>query len=937
MCLTNSKSNFCRAVFAPFLVLLLLGGCDHFKSGQARLEEASSLYEAGDYNTAAIELKRILRTDERNIEARILLGKIQLWLGQSRQAESQFAKAIEYGIPPEEIAVPLASAYLSVGKYSQLLNELSPDSLSEPANRAELLVLRGKAYKAISKPGAARTEFEKALAVKPGFAQTYLAMAETALTDRDYAEADQLIERVEAGDRAYVDARLLKARILMEQTRFADAENLFIELLDEKRTVLSPVQEFRSRTGLAESQFRQGKLDAAAISVTTLEKKYPRHPMPKYMVALVEYARGNYPKAVSYLQSILQMAPDYPAAQFLMGACNYALDNLEQASFYLAKAVDIEPDNKQAQKLLAMTYMRLNEQEKAARLLRRSLSANGAGDDSDLLMMLGKVSLQSGDIDAGLDYIERSVASSGGNEKDLQMELAAAYIASGRTELGADVLAKLPDDEKYNYRKGLLEIMALTKKRELNRAMQRAEALLEEYPDDSAVLSLAGDAGLLAGKLTEAGYYYKRALKVAPDNPGALLNMGRLNLMQGNTAGATEWFQRVLAKHPNEPTALMALAGIAESERRYQEAESLLLKAKRANPGNGEVELALLKFYLLNKNFDRAREFALSVLEKEPGKPEAVSGLAAALLAQNKVAEAEKTLEDAIQADGKSVLLHYNLARVRLRAGKPEAAKEQLEEALSLAPDSFVLAAQLADTESRLGNHNRAISLINEMKNQSPGSFQLLALEGDVLMRQERYRHAVSIYEEAVMLKPSTELLVKLYAARKAAGMSAPEPRLKAWLDRHPGDVRIRMLLAEHYQANNKSGDAIEQYEKVVELMPDNVLALNNLAWLHHSMRNPQAVEFAEKAHRLQPEKGEVADTLGWILVEQNKLDRGIDLLRDAASKSPEVREIKYHLAAGLYKKGETGDAKTMLAELLADEQPFAERDAALELYQSLQ
>lgn len=937
MIVGNGKSRLLRtAVMVPVLALLLLGGCDRFRSEQARLEEARTSYEAGKYNTAAVELKKILQSDERNIEARILLGKIQLWLGQNRQAESQFTKAVQFGAPREGIAVPMARAYLSVGKYTQLLNEIPLDSLPDANSKAELQALRGRAYKALSRPAEARAEFEQALKTVPGFTRAYLGLAELALDKRDYDTASRLIGRVDAGDDAYVDAMLLRARMLMERERFAEAETLFKEQLDERQIAFTPIQEFRLRTGLAESQFRLGKMDAAMESVTNLEKRYPRHPMPKYMIALVEYARGNYEESVRYLQSILQIAPDYPAAQFLMGACHYALNNLEQAGFYLSKAVEIEPDNRQAQKLLAMTYMRLNEPGKATGLLQRSLQSGGA-EDSDLLMMLGQVSLQSGQIDAGLDYIERSVQRSGGNEADLQMELAAAYIAAGKPDLGTGVLEKLPDDGKLAYRKGLLEILASLGKRQAGEARRRAETLLKTYPDDPVILSLAGNAGLLAGKTADAEYFYKRAFKVAPDNPDVLINMGRLSLMQGNPSGAAEWFQRALEKKPGDPLSLTALAGIAESKRRYADAESLLLKAQRANPGNADVDLALLKLYLQRKDFSRAEEFALSALKKRPGEPEVVSGLAAALLGQNKVAEAEKTLEDAIGKDGKSTLLHYNLARILLQSDKPGAAKEQLQQALAQAPDSFVLTAQLVVAESRLGHYDRALSIINDLKNRLPDSYRLLALEGDVLMQQKRYRRAISAYEQAATLKPSTELLVKLYAAGKIAGLPAPEARLTAWLDRHPDDMRIRTLLAEHYQSNGNLRAAAEQYEKIVEKAPDNVLALNNLAWLYHSMRNPRAVEIAEKAHRLQPGKGEIADTLGWILVQQNRLDRGVDMLRDAASKAPEVPDIKYHLAAGLYKQGEANHAKAMLAELLADEKPFPERDAALKLYRTLQ
>ena len=57
---------------------------------------------------------------------------------------------------------------------------------------------------------------------------------------------------------------------------------------------------------------------------------------------------------------------------------------------------------------------------------------------------------------------------------------------------------------------------------------------------------------------------------------------------------------------------------------------------------------------------------------------------------------------------------------------------------------------------------------------------------------------------------------------------------------------------------------AIEQYREIVKAAPDNVAALNNLAWLLYEQGEAQAaVAYARQPYDRAPDKMEVADTLG--------------------------------------------------------------------------
>jgi Tfp pilus assembly protein PilF len=122
---------------------------------------------------------------------------------------------------------------------------------------------------------------------------------------------------------------------------------------------------------------------------------------------------------------------------------------------------------------------------------------------------------------------------------------------------------------------------------------------------------------------------------------------------------------------------------------------------------------------------------------------------------------------------------------------------------------------------------------------------------------------------------------------------------------------------------------AMQEYLKVLEYDADNVNVLNNLAWLYHEAGNPEAIKYAERAHELAPQRAEITDTLGWLLVEHGEVSRGLVLLQEAAVKAPHMPEIRYHMVVALDKAGRRDEARKELDRLLKSGKTFSELDEA--------
>ena len=127
-----------------------------------------------------------------------------------------------------------------------------------------------------------------------------------------------------------------------------------------------------------------------------------------------------------------------------------------------------------------------------------------------------------------------------------------------------------------------------------------------------------------------------------------------------------------------------------------------------------------------------------------------------------------------------------------------------------------------------------------------------------------------------------------------------------------------------------KQADVAEQYLKLLEYDPENIATLNNIAWLYQEEGIPGGIKYAERAHELAPERPEITDTLGWLLVQNGEVNRGLVLLQEARVKAPHIPDIHYHMAVALYKSGRTAEARKELDRLLKTGKSFSELDNAI-------
>jgi Tfp pilus assembly protein PilF len=126
------------------------------------------------------------------------------------------------------------------------------------------------------------------------------------------------------------------------------------------------------------------------------------------------------------------------------------------------------------------------------------------------------------------------------------------------------------------------------------------------------------------------------------------------------------------------------------------------------------------------------------------------------------------------------------------------------------------------------------------------------------------------------------------------------------------------LLLASEYEGRKEYDKAIERYRTVLAVSPDNVVALNNLAYslAVRKGRPAEAIGFAERAMSLSGGRSpEIADTLAWVQHLVGRDGEAAQVLERLVKAEPSRAEYRLHAAVVFAAVGRLTDAATELRE----------------------
>ncbi|WP_292228654.1 tetratricopeptide repeat protein, partial [Brevundimonas sp.] len=144
--------------------------------------------------------------------------------------------------------------------------------------------------------------------------------------------------------------------------------------------------------------------------------------------------------------------------------------------------------------------------------------------------------------------------------------------------------------------------------------------------------------------------------------------------------------------------------------------------------------------------------------------------------------------------------------------------------------------------------------------------------------------------------------------------------------------AQIHFLRGAVLEAMNRIPEAEAELWAALQEDGENANTLNYLGylWVDKGLRVQEGAELIARAHALDPENGNIQDSLGWAQFKQGQFSVAVDTLEQAVDKEPANPEINDHLGDAYWRVGREREARWLWSRVLTLN-PDAERKAEVE------
>jgi cellulose synthase operon protein C len=899
---------------AALLAAALLGACS--KRTPEELVAAAQRYMAQDnFRAAQIELRNAVQLAPDNGAAHRLLGTTLLRTGDPVAAERALRKALSLAEKADDVVPALALAALRQGRHKELIDEYGNATLQDPAANADLRASLGEAWLIRGEFKQAAESFAIALSARPDHARAQLGQARIAVHEDRIDDALATTDRALKSDPRMADGQFFRGQILMAKGQRAAA----IESLEQALAI--DASYLPARLALVSILF-DGRDYDKANAVLAAAGPATKDPRINFLQGLLAFRQGDLPKAKSALAAVLQKESDHAPSLLLAGEIELRSGDLYIAEQHFGKAAQIQR-TPTVQRLLATTYLRQNRPGKAVDILQPLLQEAGP-KDANLMMLAGEAYLANGDVRRAAEFFEAS-KSAGPTEAAARKRLGQIAATRGDFDRGAAELqaasALTPDSVEPD----LLLVALHLQRREPAKAVAAAQAFIGKQPKNPVGHVLIGKAYAAGKDRALARKSFEAALGLKPDHLPAARGLAELDVAEGRPADARRRLEDLVAKKPDDEQLLIALGQIQERTGQAAEAGKTLRRAITAKPTLPSPYVELARYHLRRNEPQAAIEVAQEAVRTTPDQMRMVELLAVAQEAAGASREAVRTLNALISREPHALEPLMTLARVQAKQRDFDGAAATLLRALEKAPENANVARELVGSYLAGGKSDLALGVAKRLQTERPKDAIGHVLEGDVRASGKKWPEAERAYRAAIGVDAkATIAAVRVIQVVATSGRKKEAIEFaRQWSMNHPADLTVRMMVADAAMGARDHAAAKREYEIVLEQDSNNVVALNNLAWILAESNDPEALEYAERAAQLEPNNSSVLDTLGHLQLRRGDAKKAFEHLDQARKLAPERKDLRLSYAKALLQAGRVQEGKAELQTLAAAKEDF--------------
>ncbi len=496
-------------------------------------------------------------------------------------------------------------------------------------------------------------------------------------------------------------------------------------------------------------------------------------------------------------------------------------------------------------------------------------------------------------------------------------------------------LKQRPED--VTSRLNLAKIFSWTKGFDAGRA--ECQILLKQNPKNADALGVLGDIYAWSSQEETAITYYRQAQQFA-SNPGFYAEKIKRLLA---TPGYKEIDMMSRAKKDHTGKVALELAKLLLDQGREDEADSLVqVRLEYTSQDSEAINLSeTIKVHRekrLTENRIRLNERLLT----NPKDTLALLGLAQTLY----------QYPDSIMVASRIYVRYLNLrpsdnqarleyANTLLWAGRWEEAEKELRSLSIVMKDNLDVQLGLADAMLRSSHDPSASERIYRLAlMKKPDDITIKTGLGEALRMQGRYNEARQIFSE-VLEADSTNKWISFILGYMDEDYGPLIHAAEKAVEAAPDDPDAIKRLAEYYLKSKRYRDAETSYRRLLNIEPNNPIALEivhnlerrKLGWQFEQFNNtmfemgtnpesaeshllladfliseenyPEAIEQYKTVHQMKPDDRDIELQLADLYESNKQLSEAIEIYRRLATDFPNNYEYRYRLAQALLERGD--------------------------------
>jgi tetratricopeptide (TPR) repeat protein len=597
-----------------------------------RYQELAGVFDRSDFVDRAIsEYKLAMEADPDSLFLRVNLAELYWRVSRVGDAVREAEAVLKINPDQEDAHRLLANLYL------HNLGEAQPEK-----------VAKDSLHKAIE-------HFEALVRLNPTDIDSYVTLGRLYRLNNESSKAEEVFRKALNADPNSKSALVYLAQLYSDQGAYDQT----VELLKK-----IPESEMDAQTlsllGLAYLQ--AGNFDNAAATYQKALAQEPENLDVRRAYAEALLRRGKTVEARSELQRVLKSDPEDGNSHLRLGQLDRQEGNFDSARKELERAKTLMPDNPEVEYQQVLLEDAVGNDDQAIEILQGLLKKSERTD--------GKYTAAEAHNRAA--FLERLGLIYRNQEKyDRALESFHEILGLG-------------DSEATQGQALIIETLRL--KREPQKAMQAADAAVQKYPKDRALISLRATLLAEQGRVEEAIPALQGLLNGGPSDRETYLTIAQVYSQAKRYGDAEDAVRKSLTLTPkteDQEFARFMLGSVYERQKKYDLAEEEFKKVLNVNPLNAPAANYL--GYLLADRGVRLEEsvgYIQKALQVDPNNGAYLDSLGWAYYKMKRFDLAQPPLERAARLVSNDPTILEHLGHVYVGLGKKQQAQEEWERAL---------------------------------------------------------------------------------------------------------------------------------------------------------------------------------------------------------------------------------------------------------------